>query len=210
LIEFDPRLMKTKRQWTLPAGAHSLAAADHQIYVALNASPPVVERIDLQTGVTRRAAIRHASGLAQDRAIAAAPGRVWVIGGTSLYRLDPSTLSVVSSTSLGVSDIWFGDGSLWAASENPNGGVDRIDPNSGRILASDNSDAIQIAFSPHTVWLAAAAGPTAIDPITAHREAALPTANVLSQGAGGIAVVGNEVWTVYTDLGKLQRILPGS
>jgi hypothetical protein len=209
LIEFDPSHMKTKRRWTLPAGARSLAAGDHQIYVAVNGQPAEVERIDLQTGATRRVAIPHTSGLAQNRAIAAAPGQVWVIDGSSIYRLNAMSLSVINSRSLEASDIWFGDGSLWAASENPNGGVERIDPTSDRILASDNEDAIQMAFSPHAVWLAAAAGPTAIDPVTARPEAALPAADVPTQGAGGIAVVDNEVWTVYTDIGKLQRASPG-
>jgi hypothetical protein len=208
LIGFDPRLMRATRRWRLAAGAYSVAAGDDRLYVALNTSPTAIERIDLQDGTTRRVVVPHASGLARDRAIATGRGHVWVIDGSSLYRLNPATLSVVGSRSLDASDIWFGDGNLWAASERPNGGVERIDPTSGRIVASLDSDAIQMAFSAHAVWLAAAAGPTAIDPVTAKREAALPTAKVLTQGAGGIAVVGNQVWTVYTDAGELQRVLP--
>jgi hypothetical protein len=206
LIEFNPQLMKTTRQWTLPTGAHSLAAGENQIYVALNGPPPAVERIDLQSGATQHATITHASGLAQDRTIAAAPGRVWVTDGSNLYRLDPEILAILTSISLpdDVSDIWFGDGSVWAASQDPRGGVARIDPNSGRVLADVDADAIQIAFSPRTVWLSSAAGPTAIDPVTAKTQTMIPG---LTQDAGGIAVVGNQVWTVYSDAGKLQKIL---
>lgn len=210
VIRFDPRQMNVTRRWRLPAGAHSLTAGDHAIYLALSGPPTAVERIDLLGGATHRAAIPSSGVAAQDEAIAAGPDAVWLTDGNSLYQLNPTTLSVVRATSLGfqASDIWFGDGSLWAASENPDGGVERINPTSGRVLARSQSDAIQIAFSPHAVWLAAAAGPTAIDPVTAKTEAALPTAKVLSQGAGGIAVVANEVWTVYTDIGTLQRVFP--
>jgi hypothetical protein len=213
LIEYDPRLMKTTRQWTMPAGAHSLAAADHRIYVALSGPPAAVERIDLQSGATQRTTVAHASGLARDRAIAASPDRVWVTDGNNLYVLDPATLKTLKSINLPalVSDVWFGDGSAWAASQDPNGGVTRIDPASGRVLASVNtSDAIQMAFAPHAVWLAAAAGPTAIDPVTGATETSLPFPSVVDKDSAAIAVVGNQVWTVYADAGKLQRILVSS
>jgi hypothetical protein len=69
------------------------------------------------------------------------------------------------------------------------------------------SDATQIAFSPHAVWLAAAAGPTAVDPVTAKTQPAraIPAG---SQSSAGIAVVGNEVWIAYTAIGTLVRIRP--
>lgn len=207
LFEFNPHVMKVTRSWKLPPGAHSLTASGHEIYVASSGPPTTVERINLRSGAIRRTAIRNAAGeIAQDRAIAVGPNAVWVINGVSLYRLDPATLSVVGSSSLAASDIWFGDGSLWAASETPNGGVDRINPATDRIAASDDADAIQIAFTPHVVWLSAAAGPTAINPLTARREAELPAAKVLTSGASGIAVVGHQVWTVYSDAHELQRI----
>ncbi len=206
LVEFDPHTMRVRRRWKLAAGAHSVAVREHIIYVVGGGPPVSVERIDLRNGAISHTTIRMAVGVAQDRSIAVGPGAVWVIDGSSLYRLDPANLSVVGSRSLAASDIWFGDRSLWAASETPNGGVDRIDPVTDRIIAHDDSDAIQIAFTPTAVWLAAAAGPTAVNPSTARREAALPAAKVLTSGAAGIAVVGHQVWTVYSDVGKLQRI----
>ena len=51
-----------------------------------------------------------------------------MIDGGSLYWLDPARLSVLGSRTLTASYIWFGNGSLWAASDSPNGGVERIDP----------------------------------------------------------------------------------
>lgn len=208
VIQFDPRQMKVTRRWKLPRGSQSITAGDHAIYVAAAGPPVAVERIDVPGGATRRVTVPHASGLIQDEAIAAGAGAVWVSDGSALYRLDPTALSLVRSTSLGAtSDIWFGDGSLWAASENPGGGVERIDPASGRVAARSASDATQIAFSPHAVWLGAAAGPTAIDPATAKTEAALPVPEG-QQSSAGIAVVGNEVWIAYTDIGTLVRLRP--
>jgi hypothetical protein len=207
LIEFDPRLMKITRQWTLQSGAHSLVAGNHQIYVAFNGPPVAVESVNLQGGATRHAVIPHASALAPDRAIAAAPGKLWVLDGSSIYRLNPATLATVSSTSADATNIWFGDGSLWAANgAHPRGGVERIDPASGRVLAHVDADALQVAFSPHAVWLSALAGLTAVDPVTAKVESILPVENVLSQDNAGIAVVGNQIWNDYIDIGKLQRI----
>jgi hypothetical protein len=207
LIEFDPHLMKVTRQWTLPAGAHSLVTGDHQVYVAFNGPPVAVESINLQGGATRHAVIPHASALAPDRAIAAAPGRLWVLDGSTLYGLNPATLSTISSTSADATNIWFGDGSLWAANgAHPHGGVVRIDPASGRVLANVDSDALQIAFSPHSVWLSSISGLTAVDPVTAKVETILPVDKVLSQNNAGIAVVGNQIWNDYIDIGKLQRI----
>ena len=127
--------------------------------------------------------------------------------GMTLSKLDPTSLSLRASTLLPlVTDIWFGDGALWAASDQPDGGVLRIDPSSGCVVAQTTSDAIQIAFSPAAVWLSAAAGPTALDPNTGVIRATTAPSSVLSGDGAGIAVVGNEVWVCYADLGKLQRL----
>lgn len=208
LVEVDPRTLQVRRRWRIGGEAHSLTVDDHNAYVARATAPAMIERVGLTTGAVRSAVIHGTSGLAQDRSIAIGADKLWVIDGGTLYWLDPSTMSVLGSRSLGASDIWFGDGSLWAASEQPNGGVERIDPRTARIIAHSNADAIQIAFSPRTVWLSAAAGPTAIDPQTARTTAAVAPRQVLSSGDGGIAVVGNQVWTTYTDIKQLQRLLP--
>jgi hypothetical protein len=111
-----------------------------------------------------------------------------------------------STAAPGTDDVWFGDGSLWSASEQPNGGISRLNPTTGKTIARDSADAIQLAFSPGVVWAAAAAGPTALDARSAKRIAALPSRQVLSRGAAGIAVAGNILWVTYGDIGKLQKI----
>jgi hypothetical protein len=208
LLEVDPRTLKVNRRWTVGPDAHSIVATNQNVYIASASSPTGIERINITSGTVTRSVIRGATAAAQDRAIAYGAGALWVTDGSTLYRLNPTRLSVLASTSLGVSDIWFGDGSLWGASENPHGGVERIDPATGRIVARSDADAIQIAFSPGAVWLAASAGPTAVDPASARTIAVLLPAQVLSTGSAGIAVVGNDIWTTYGDVRKLQRILP--
>jgi hypothetical protein len=208
LLEVDPGSLRVTRQWTLNRGSHSIAATDAAVYVAYDSGTTGVERVDLASGTVTQATIHSASGMAADQAIAAGAGSVWEIDGTSLYRLDPARLSLSRTTSLVASDIWFGDGSLWAASETPNGGVERIDPQNDRVEARSQADAIQIAFSPGVAWLSAAAGPTAVSSVTARTLAALPTSSVASSGSAGIAVVGDEIWTTYSDLQRLQRIAP--
>jgi hypothetical protein len=208
VVEVDPHSLQVTRRWRVAPNAHSITTSDQDLYIAVASAPVGVERVNLRTGTITRSVIAGASALAQDRAIAFGAGKLWVDDGGSLYRLDPARLSVLGSTGLAASDIWFGDESLWAASDTPKGGVERIDPTTARIVDRSNADAIQIAFAPGIVWLAAAAGPTAVNSETARTIAALPPARVPTQGDAGIAVVGNEVWTTYGDVMTLQRIMP--
>ena len=95
---------------------------------------------------------------------------------------------------------------LWAASDEPNSFVDRIDSATGNVIARDTFDAIQIAFSPRKVWLAAADGPTGVDATTATGFARALSATGSTGGPAGIAVVGRELWALYPDVHRLQRI----
>jgi hypothetical protein len=189
-------------------GSRSLVGAPHAVYVAYASETTGVQRIDLSTGAVTRSPVPNATGLANDHAIAYGAGRPWLADTGTIYRLDPTRLSVNGSAGLAVSDIWFGDGSLWAASDSADGGVERISPNTGQVTARVNSDAMQIAFSPEMVWLASARGPTAVQADTAHRVVTLPPQHVLDDDSADIAVVGNQVWTTYADLRRLQRLVP--
>jgi hypothetical protein len=207
LLEVAPQTLRVTRRWNLGANPMSIASSAAAVYVLYNQTPPAVDRIDIQTGAVAHSVISRLPDLAKGRAIAFGGGAVWVTSGMILSKLDPTTLSLRASTPLPlVTDIWFGDGGLWAASDQPDGGVLRIDPSSGCVVAQTTSDAIQIAFSPAAVWLSAAAGPTALDPITGVIRATTAPSSVLSGDGAGIAVVGNEVWVCYADIGKLQRL----
>jgi hypothetical protein len=208
VLELNPRTKRLIRSWRVAQGSRSLVAAPHDVYVAYANGAAGVQRIDLSTGAMTQSAVPNATGLANDQAIAYGSGRLWLADTGTIYRLDPTRLSVDGSTGLAVSDIWFGDGNLWAASDSADGGVERISPNTGRVTATVNADAIQIAFSPGLVWLASARGPTAIRAGSARRVATLAPAQVLDDDSAGIAVVNNQIWTTYTDLKRLQRLVP--
>jgi hypothetical protein len=212
LLQFNPTSLKITRRWSLGVGAWSIAASAQAVYVAFATTPVRIDRVDLDTGVLTHATVGSAQRLAQQgRSIAYGDGAVWIIADDDVYRLAPTHLSVVgSATPVGPvsDDLWFGDRSLWTASQNTFGGVDRIDPTSGCIVARAHADAIQIAFAPDAVWVSAAAGPRALNPTTGATIAVVPPAKVLDNDSAGITVVGDDVWTDYGDIKKLQQIQP--
>jgi hypothetical protein len=209
LVEVDPTTGKTLRHWALAPSATSLVVTAGAAYVDHATYPATIDRIDLKTGVLRPIVVSAApDGLVGGQALAAGDGLVWAAAAATVFGLDPTNLSVrkTGHLSSAVDDLWFGDGSVWASSKGYGAGVHRIDPATGSEVARVASDAIQIAFSPHGVWLSAAAGPTEIDPTTAAVLATLPDSDVLGSDAAGIAVVDGEVWVDYKDSGQLQRI----
>jgi hypothetical protein len=210
LLQFDPHSLHVTRRWSLRVGAWSIAASPESVYIAFTTTPVSVDRVDLGTDVLTHAVVRSAQSLSQvGRSIAFGDDAVWIVADDDVYRLDPTLMSALGpATPVGTvsDDVWFGDGSLWTASQNTYGGVDRIDPANGCIVARAHADAIQIAFLPHAVWLSAAAGPRALDPMTAATTAIVPPTKVLDSDSAGIAVVGDEVWADYGDIGQLQRI----
>jgi len=204
LFAVDSRSSKVTRRWRLRVSPHSLAVGGGYLYVDFDAA---VEQISLASGASRYAKLPGSSGPSQDQSIAAEAGAAWLLTTDRLYRVDADTLRVTRSIAAPVSDdVWVGDGSLWLASEQPNGGVHRLDPLTGKEIAHDSADAVQLAFSPGVVWAAAAAGPTALDARSAKRVAALPSRQVASQGSAGIATTGDTLWVTYGDIGRLQEI----
>ncbi len=209
LLEVDPSTVKALRHWTLADAAKSLVVAGDAAYVDHGTYPATIDRVDLKTGAIRTVTLKAITdSLVPGQALAAGDGLIWATDGTTVLGLDPTDLSVrrTGHISLGVEDIWFGDGSVWAAARGYGGGVHRIDPATGSETARVTSDAVQIAFSPHGVWLSATAGPVEIDPSTTAVLATLPARDVLSSDAAGMAVVGPEVWVDYADTGQIQRI----
>lgn len=209
LVEVDPSSGKTLRHWTLAPGAKSLVVAGDAAYVDHGTHPATIDRIDLKTGRIKPIVVGAATdGLAGGQALAAGAGLVWATDGMTVYGLDPTDLAVRRTVQLSsrVDDIWFGDGSVWVAAEQYRQGVHRIDPATGVETAHVAADAVQIAFSPHGVWLSASDGPIEIDPTTAAVAATLPASDASWNDAFGIAVVGDEVWVAYKGEGELQRI----
>lgn len=209
LVEVDPSSGRALRHWKLASGARSLAVTSDAAYVAHATYPMTIDRVDLRTGRLRSVTVSAAAdGLASFKAIAAGGGLVWATDGTTVVGLDPAELSVQATVhpSLHVDDLWFGDGSLWAASASYHGGVARIDPSTATLTVRIASDAIQVAFSAHGVWLSASDGLAEVDPATSAIVAALPPGDISGTNSAAVAVVGDEVWIDYKDTGQLQRV----
>jgi hypothetical protein len=206
VVEVAPRTSRVIKRWRVLAGAHSIVATRLALYVAAMNSKVQVERIDFATGRIMSRTLA-AQGLALHRAIAVSASAVWVTDSSQLFRLDPVDLTVkrVSATPA-VDGVWAGDGYLWIASETPNAGVFRVDPKTDRVLGRSGPDAIQVAFAAGVAWLSSAQGPTAINPANGRQIASIRWEQLISRGAAGIAVAGNQIWVTYADIGKLQRL----
>ncbi len=210
LVEVDPTSGRTLRHWGLAPAAKSVVVADRVAYVAHATHPMTIDRIDLSTGKLRTASVTAAQdGASTFQSLAAGAGLIWATDGTTVVGLDPTDLSVHETVhpTLGVEDIWYGDGGLWVASAAYHGGVARIDPATGAQAVRVALDAVQVAFSAHGVWLSASDGPIEIDPTTGVVLATLPeTDPSTTTGTSGIAVIGDEVWVDRQADGVLERI----
>ncbi len=115
----------------------------------------------------------------------------------------------------GVPRLAVGAGAVWAI--NPDGSVARIDPESGRLVATieEKFRAWTIAAGEEGVWYLREEGPlgeegppavTRIDPRT-NRVAR--TIRVGNDATDGVAVGAGSVWVLETEPGLLWRIEPG-
>lgn len=209
VIEIDPASSKELRHWRLSPSVKSMVVTPAAVYVDHADYPAMIDRIDLRSGAVRstvEAALSN--GVATGQSLASGDGLIWMTDGSQLLGLDATTLAVRRTGHLtsAVDDLWFGDGALWAAGQQPMSGVHRIDPESVAETARVAADAVQIAFSERGVWLSAAAGPTELDPTTASVIGVLPPTDVLDSDAFAIGVLDGQVWVVYKGSGMLQRI----
>jgi hypothetical protein len=210
LLVLDPTSLKVTRRIQLPARAHSITTGGGAVYVAFTTPHTTIERLDPSTGKASRTTVAGAVSLAKDRALAFGAGSLWLDDGANLFRLDPRTLVPRQKTAAGdFTSVWFGDGSAWLANDNQGAGVARVDPPTEKVTRTGSVDAIQIAFSPHGVWLAAARGPIGLDPLTA-KVIAATIAYKGDTDLAGLAVIHGQLWALYADIGVLQRLaLPG-
>jgi hypothetical protein len=210
----DPQTRRVVHTWTLHGGTpNALTATDTHLYVSFLGSPNPLESIDLRTGQTVSRMIPHTVDPTHGRVIAYGDNTLWLTDGSTLVRLDPSTLAVRGFTRI-ISDpagvcgggTWFGDGSVWAACSVADAGVYRISPQTGRVLARRlTRGGIQLAFTPTAVWTTSIIGPTALDPRTAQIEWTVPPSLVPGGDSAGIAVIRGQVWVTYYKEEDLQR-----
>jgi DNA-binding SARP family transcriptional activator/ABC-type branched-subunit amino acid transport system substrate-binding protein/DNA-binding beta-propeller fold protein YncE len=198
----------------------NLAVGEGAIW-ALNTEDATVSRIDPRTkAVTGRFRAR-----ALPSAVAAGAGALWIGNGggqnggntlVSVSRVDPATLKVTGTVTLpnpGGGSGWFsnglpqlavGDGAVWAV--DPDGSVARLDPRSGRVVATVAADVKTLGAGARGVWVLNGTRVARIDPRTNRLGTSVP---IGASRAAGIAVGAGAVWVTADLEGLLWRIDPG-
>ena len=199
----------------------NVAVGEGAVWV-LNTEDHTVSRIDPETNAVT--ASFRPRGVPTD--LAAGAGAVWVGNGggasgnftVSISRVDPRTRAVTRTVKLGdqtdsvftpsfswgFPGIAVGAGAVWAT--NPTGTVSRIDPATGRIVATIDADAGPIAAGEEGVWFIGGPGVERIDPRTNRTGQRIP---IGSQSPSGIAVGAGSVWVTAEEEGLVWRIEPG-
>ena len=158
--------------------------------------------------------------------IAAGAGALWLGNGggesgnytVSISRIDPRTSAVTNTVKLpdrtgnaaiatfnwGRPDIVVGAGAVWAL--NPDHTVSRIDPETGRLVATIDVEAGSIAADDEGVWVASGSAVTRIDPRT---NRVGRTIRLAVEDASGIAVGAGKVWVSAQRDGVVWQIEPG-
>ena len=191
----------------------------------LNAADDTIARMDPETkAVTDRFPSR---GVSTD--LAAGAGAVWLgtgggYGGNwtkAVHRIDPRTGDITNTAHLppearggdrayvngGFAQIAVGSGGVWATG---GGWVARLDPRTGRRVATIEADAHRIAAGREGVWFVGpyqAGAVTQIDPGT---NRTLPPIDVGDANLSGIAVGGGSVWVTAEREGFVWKITPGA
>jgi hypothetical protein len=210
LDEIDPSTGEELRHWPLANGARSLALSDSVAFIVHSSYPATVDRVDLSSGSIKTFTVNEMTGgVIKGQALAYGADRLWSSSdGTTIYGLDPTTLTVntTAHVSTATTSVWFGNGSVWTSGDGYHAGIHRVDPATGSDVADLMNDAIQLAFEPKGVWISATDGPAQIDSSSAKMLAAVPSADAASNYSGGIAVLNDTVFVAYVESGQLQQI----
>jgi YVTN family beta-propeller protein len=200
----------------------NIAVGEGAVWV-LNTQDRTVSRIDPKTKAVT--GTRKTRGVPTD--IAAGEGAVWVGNGggrtgnftVSISRIDPTTSTITGTVTLpnrtagsifdptlngGFPNIAVGAGAVWAA--DPDGTVSRLDPETGKRLATIDVEADKIAAGREGVWFVKGAAVTRINPRT---NGVGQTIRVGSEGTAGIALGAGSIWVTAEQQGAVWRIEPG-
>jgi len=191
----------------------------------LNTQDRTVSRLDPDTrAVTGRFKTR---GVPTD--VAAGEGALWVGNGgvaadlagnftVSISRIDPKTGSITRTVKLpdraggaltatfnwGFPDIAVGAGAVWAL--NPDHTVTRIDPDTGKLVATIDVDADKIAAGTEGIWFLKGSVVTQIDPRTNQVGQKI---RIGTKAGTAIAVGAGKIWVTAQQEGVVWRIEPG-
>jgi DNA-binding beta-propeller fold protein YncE/ABC-type branched-subunit amino acid transport system substrate-binding protein len=199
----------------------NIAVGEGAVWV-LNTQNETVSRIDPETKAVTR---RFRTG-AVPTDLAAGGGALWVGNGggrnanftVSISRVDPKTGAITQTVTLpdptrsaftatfnwGFPAIAVGAGAVWA--QNPGGTVSRIDPDTGKLVATIETDAGSMTAGAEGVWFLGGPGVQQIDPRTNRVGQTIP---IGSGSTSGIAVGAGSIWATAEEDGLVWRIEPG-
>jgi ABC-type branched-subunit amino acid transport system substrate-binding protein/DNA-binding beta-propeller fold protein YncE len=200
----------------------NVAVGEGAVWV-LSSEDRTLSRIDPATkAVTARLSTR---GIATD--IAAGAGAVWIGNGggpyggnitVSISRMDPRTGRVTHTAKLpngtagsysapfnwGFANIAIGAGAVWA--KDPDNTIARIDPRTGRVVATIPVEAHGIAAGREGVWILRGSDVVRIDPRTNRLGQSITLG---TPAPTAIAVGGGKVWVSAEQEGVVWRVDPG-
>ena len=209
----DARLASFTETNTRPG---SLATGEGAVW-ALSLEGRTVSRIDPET----KRVERQFRARSVPRDIAAGAGAVWIRRESRLDRVDPSTGEVIRTTRLpdagepgelppqnwGFPLVAVGADAVWVV--NADRTVSRVDPATGRLVATIDADAATIAAGKQGVWFVDAADTRSIRRIDPRTNRLGQRVRVGAQHLSAVAVGGGHVWASAQGDGVVWRIDPG-
>jgi hypothetical protein len=197
IYQLDPARNREVSQTPLPGGAHGIVIAEGIIWVTQQGATPAtsgpgtVARLDAGTG--RK--LRPVEVPSPSMRIRWGLGAVWVTTYSmrdefAVYRIDPRTATVTRVPRVQIV-VAAGAGALWGT-DRPRADVKRIDPATGRVLASVPVPGIsRMAFGSGALWASTETKLYRLDPNSAQ----VVGAPVTLQGASTALAVGEgSIW----------------
>ena len=173
----------------------------------------LVLRVDPDTG--RALVVPDVEAGAPVVDLTAGAGAVWAVTSTNgLLRIEPGTARLTAPNPGPVSAIATGAGGVWAVccqGRGPRGRVTRLDPASGRVIATIGLPArpLAVGAGPDAVWVRGAEGWLwRVDPAYGRQAGAirLPTVPGGAELAGELVVAGAAVWISDPGPGVVRRV----
>jgi DNA-binding SARP family transcriptional activator/streptogramin lyase len=154
----DPEQLRVIQVIGLGAAATDLVETGGEVWVATGVDNTVV-RIDARSGGVLGTIKISRDLSASAYAITASTGAVWVASGNSIYKIDPSTKEIVSSSrwGAGINDVAGHAGSIWIATSHES--VSRMSMQDFRETAHTELGVIpaSLAIANGSVWVGASA-----------------------------------------------------
>ena len=191
----------------------------------LNADDRTISRIDPKT----RAKMGHVESPSGVTDIAAGAGALWVGTGEgqggnwtdTVHRFDAATSRLTHTETLpeglsggdrfylnsGFTQMAVGAGGVWVTG---GGGVARLDPRTGALVATVDADASRIAAGREGVWYISVFDAGAVTRINPRKNRTGRVIDVGDAGLSGIAVGAGSVWVTAEREGFVFRITPGA